>query len=114
MFGIPDPIFGVPDPDPPIPASLATKNKDPPKKARISLPAEPLKSLEKRAKTHQKARENTIRRKQGKRKKQGLEGHGKRVSLLNPRVRTKFVAFPLERTRKEPRSSVRFCAATGV
>ena len=37
-----------------------------------------------------------------------------RVSLLNPRVRTNFVAFPLERTRKEPRSSVRFWAATGV
>ena len=31
----------------------------------------------------------------------------KRVSSLNPRVRTNFVAFPLERARKEPRSSVR-------
>ena len=31
----------------------------------------------------------------------------KRVSLLNPRVRTNFVAFPIERTRKEPRSSLR-------
>ena len=34
----------------------------------------------------------------------------KRVSLLNPWVRTNFVAFPIERTwsRKEPRNSVRF------
>ena len=31
-----------------------------------------------------------------------------RVSSLNPRVRTNFVAFPIERTRREPRSSVRF------
>ena len=38
----------------------------------------------------------------------------KQVSSLNPRVRTNFVAFPIERTRKEPRSSVRFWAATGV
>ena len=38
----------------------------------------------------------------------------KRVSLLNPWVRVNFVAFPWERTRKEPRSSVRFWAATGV
>ena len=38
----------------------------------------------------------------------------KRVSLLNPGVRTNFVAFPLEKTRKEPRSWVRFWAATGV
>ena len=38
----------------------------------------------------------------------------KQVSLLNPRVRMNFVAFPLERARKEPRSSVRFWAATGV
>ena len=30
----------------------------------------------------------------------------KRVSLLNPQVRTNFVAFPIERTRKEPRNSV--------
>ena len=37
----------------------------------------------------------------------------KRVSLLNPQVRTNFVAFPIERTRKEPRSSVRFWAAFG-
>ena len=38
----------------------------------------------------------------------------KRVSLLNFRVRTNFVAFSLERARKEPRRSVRFWAATGV
>ena len=38
----------------------------------------------------------------------------KRVSLLNPRVRTNFMAFPIGRTRKEPRSSVLFWAATGV
>ena len=37
-----------------------------------------------------------------------------RVSLLNPRLPTNFVACPIERTRKEPRSSVRFWAATGV
>ena len=37
-----------------------------------------------------------------------------RLCLLNPRVRMNFAAFPLERTRKEPRSSVRFWAATGV
>ena len=38
----------------------------------------------------------------------------KRVSLLTRRVRANFVAFPLERTRKAPRSSVRFRATTGV
>ena len=38
----------------------------------------------------------------------------KRVSLLIPQLRMNFLAFPLERTRKEPRSSVRFWAATGV
>ena len=38
----------------------------------------------------------------------------KRVSLRNSQVRTNFMAFPLERTRKEPRSSVRSWAATGA
>ena len=38
----------------------------------------------------------------------------KRVSLLNPQVRANCVAFPVERTRQEPRSSVRFWAAVGV
>ena len=36
----------------------------------------------------------------------------KRVSLLNPRVRTNFVAFPLERTRKGPRIAGVFKGAT--
>ena len=48
-----------------------------PKKARVFLFAEPLKSLEKRGKTHKKARKIGKRKKQGNRKKQGLEGQGK-------------------------------------
>ena len=47
-----------------------------PQKARVFLFAEPLKSLEKRGKTHKKAREIGKRKKQGNRKKQGLEGQG--------------------------------------
>ena len=47
-----------------------------PKKARVLLFAEPLKSLEKRGKTHKKAREIGKRKKQGNQKKQGLEGQG--------------------------------------
>ena len=48
-----------------------------PKKARVFLFAEPLKSLEKRGKTHKKARKIGKRKKQGNRKKQGLEGQGR-------------------------------------
>ena len=47
-----------------------------PKKARVSLFAEPLKSLEKEGKTQEKARKIGKRKKQGNRKKQGLEGQG--------------------------------------
>ena len=47
-----------------------------PKKARVFLFEEPLKSLEKRGKTHKKARKIGKRKKQGNRKKQGLEGQG--------------------------------------
>ena len=47
-----------------------TKARETPQKARVFLFAEPLKSLEKKGKTHKKAREI------GKRKKQGLEGRG--------------------------------------
>ena len=49
-----------------------------PKKARVSLFAEPLKSLEKEGKTQEKARKIGKRKKQGNRKKQGLEGQGYR------------------------------------
>ena len=62
-------------PDPPIPA-FWPKSEDPPKKTRISLYAEPLKALEKRAKPYKKARKTAKRKKRGKRKKQGLEGQG--------------------------------------
>ena len=49
-----------------------------PKKARVSLFAEPLKSLEKEGKTQEKARKikENEKKKQGNRKKQGLEGQG--------------------------------------
>ena len=47
-----------------------------PKKARVFLFAEPLKSLEKEGKTQEKAREIGKRKKQGNRKKQGLEDQG--------------------------------------
>ena len=50
-----------------------------PKKARVSLFAEPLKSLEKEGKTHKKARKTGKRKMQGNRKKQGLEGQGRHV-----------------------------------
>ena len=54
--------------------ALLAKSEDPPKKERIFLPAEPLKSLEKRAKTHKKSKQNQAEReKRGKRKKQGKE-----------------------------------------
>ena len=49
-------------------------SKDPPKKARIVLPAEPLKSLEKRAKAHKKARKTAKRKQRGKRKKRLFVG----------------------------------------
>ena len=50
-----------------------------PKKARVFFFAEPLKSLEKRGKTHKKSKEHRkTKKKQGnrKKKKQGLEGQG--------------------------------------
>ena len=47
-----------------------------PKKARVFLFAEPLKSLEKEGKTQEKASKIGKRKKQGNRKKQGLEGQG--------------------------------------
>ena len=47
-----------------------------PQKARVFLFAEPLKSLEKRGKTHKKARKIGKRKKARKSKKQGLEGQG--------------------------------------
>ena len=52
------------------------KSRGFPKKARVFLFAEPLKSLEKRGKTLKKARKIGKRKKQGNRKKQGLEGQG--------------------------------------
>ena len=63
------------NPDPPILAFLE-KARVFPQKARVFLFAEPLKSLEKRGKTHKKARKIRKRKKQGNRKKQGLEGEG--------------------------------------
>ena len=62
-------------PDPPTLAFLK-KARETPKKARVILLSEPLKSLEKKGKTHKKAREIGKRKKQGNRKKQGLEGQG--------------------------------------
>ena len=52
------------------------KSKGTPKKARVFLFAEPLKSLEKEGKTYQKAREIGKRKKQGNRREQGFEGQG--------------------------------------
>ena len=49
----------------------------PPKK-KVFVFAEPLTSLEKRGKTHKKAREIGKRKKQGNRRKQGLEGQGRK------------------------------------
>ena len=64
-------------PDPPILAFLEKKSKGfaSPKKQGFFF-AEPLKSLEKRGKTHKKARKIRKQKKQGKPKKQGLEGQG--------------------------------------
>ena len=66
-------------PDPPILAFLE-KARVFPQKARVFLFAEPLKSLEKRGKTHKKARKIGKRKKQGNRKKQGLEGQGLEIA----------------------------------
>ena len=63
-------------PDPPTLAFFGKSKGNRPKKARVFLFAEPLKSLEKKGKTHKKAREIGKRKKQGNRKKQGLEGQG--------------------------------------
>ena len=69
------------NPDPPILAFLE-KARVFPKKARVFHFAEPLKSLEKRGKTHKKARKIGKRKKQGNQKKQGLEGQGKFMPIL--------------------------------
>ena len=53
---------------------FARKARMPPKKARISLSAEPLKSLEKKGKTHKKSKENRETKRQGERRKQGRMG----------------------------------------
>ena len=59
------------------------KSEDPPKKARISLPAEPLKSLEKRAKTHEKARKTAkTKKKRGKQKNEDWKVRAK-VELID-------------------------------
>ena len=52
------------------------KARETPKKARVLLFAEPLKSLETKGKRPKKARKIGKRKKQGNRKKQGLEGQG--------------------------------------
>ena len=52
-----------------------------PKKARVFLFAEPLKSLEKEGKTQEKARKIGKRKKQGNQKKQGLEGQGRPIKF---------------------------------
>ena len=69
---------GVLNPDPPILAFRQKKSKDAPKKARISLSAEPLKFLEKKGKTHKTKKQGKTQseKTQGNRKKQGLEGQG--------------------------------------
>ena len=63
-------------PDPPTLAFLE-KARAFPHKARVFLFAEPLKSMEKKGKTHKKAREIGKQKEQGNRKKQGLEGQGR-------------------------------------
>ena len=62
-------------PDPPTIAFLE-KARETPKKTRVFLFAEPLKSLEKEVITHKKEGKIGKRKKQGIRKKQGLEGQG--------------------------------------
>ena len=76
----PDPTLKSASPSPP-PLTLQTllfwkKQGFFPKKARVFLFAEPLKSLEKEGKTKEKARKIGKQKKQGNRKKQGLEGQG--------------------------------------
>ena len=73
------------------------------KKARVSLFAEPLKSLEKEGKSQEKAREIGKRKKQGNRKKQGLEGQGKRPRNSTPRFCNSGSRKPLPRGPLEPR-----------
>ena len=70
-----------PDPDPPILAFLEKARAFPQKSKGFWVSAEPLKSLEKRGKTHKKARKIGKRKKQGNRKKQGLEGQGRDISM---------------------------------
>ena len=87
-------------------------------------PTETLKSLGKKGKACKKARKFLATKKareiqKSKERKIREKGFTKlsvfqRVGLLNPRVRTNFVAVPLERARKVPRSSVRFWTTTGV
>ena len=72
-----------------------------PKKARVFLFAEPLKSLEKRGKMNKKARKIGKRKKQGNRKKQGLEGQGTTLRVMDVRAEN----------RGRPHQKVRFPAA---
>ena len=88
-------VFGGSDPMLVTPLTLQSllfwkKQGFSPQKARVFLFAEPLKSLEKRGKTHKKARKIGKRKKQGNRKKQGkLEG----PELLDiPLLRAPFLA----------------------
>ena len=70
------------------------KSEDPPKKARIFLSAEPLKSLEKRAKTHKKGKENRKTKKARKTKKKtripgsGFKSIRKTVWKTRKKIRT--------------------------
>ena len=68
------------NPESPILAFLEKSKGFSPKRQGVFLFAEPLKSLEKRGKTHKKARKIGKQKKQGNRKKQGLEGQGRQSS----------------------------------
>ena len=81
-------FFGpCPHPDPPNLAFFEKARVFFPKKARVFLFAEPLKSLEKEGKTQEKARKIGKQKKQGNRKKQGLEGQGSTAGTFRKKFR---------------------------
>ena len=63
-------------PNPPILAFFGKKSNDAPKKARISLSAEPFKIPGKKGSTHKKARKNAKRKKARKTKRARIGGSG--------------------------------------
>ena len=75
-------LFKPPWPSNPCFFFSKKKAREPPKKGRVFLFTEPLKSLEKKGKTPPKARINRKTKKQGNWKKQGLEGQAYKVIFL--------------------------------